>query len=68
MFIVNHFMSEKVPKRTIIKRAENCISAKRKLGSGRHRVTFHQIKNSSFSYWMDQILLNATNITKVILI
>jgi hypothetical protein len=34
MFTVNHFFSEKVLKRTInniIKRAENCIRAKRKL-------------------------------------
>jgi len=38
MFTVNHFMTEKVPKRTIfniIKRGENGISAKRKLGSER---------------------------------
>ena len=38
MFTVNHFMSEKVPKRTInnvIKRAENFIRAKRKLGRKR---------------------------------
>ena len=39
MFTVNHFMSEKVPQRppiyNIIKRAENGISPKRKLGRGR---------------------------------
>ena len=38
MFTVNHFFSEKVLKRTInniIKRAENGISARRKLESGR---------------------------------
>jgi hypothetical protein len=38
MLTLNHFMSEKVPKRTInyvIKRAENCIRAKRKLGRRR---------------------------------
>jgi hypothetical protein len=35
LFTVNQFMSQKVPKRTInniIKRAENCIRTKRKLG------------------------------------
>jgi hypothetical protein len=38
MLTLNHFMSEKVPKRTInyvIKRAENCIREKRKLGRRR---------------------------------
>jgi hypothetical protein len=36
MFKVNHLMNEKLPKRimyNIIKRAENGITAKRKLGS-----------------------------------
>ena len=38
MFTVNHFSKMKIPKRTIyniIKRVENNISLKRKLGSGR---------------------------------
>jgi hypothetical protein len=37
MFTVNHFMYEKLPKRSIysiIKRAENGLNAKRKLESG----------------------------------
>ena len=29
-----------------------------------HHVTFHQIKNSSFSYCIDLITLNDTNIAK----
>ena len=33
-----------------------------------HRVKFLQIKNSSFSYCMELIILNDTNIAKAILI
>jgi hypothetical protein len=32
----------------------------------RYRVKFHQIRNSSFSYCMDLIMLNDTNIAKAI--
>jgi hypothetical protein len=33
-----------------------------------HHVTFHQTKNSSFSYCMELTILNDTNIAKAILI
>ena len=39
----------------------------KKLSDDRYRVTFHQMKNSSFSYCMDLIMLNDTNIAKAIL-